>query len=88
LGCVAWLLYLLVCCYYALFILDIFDGLGVDIVVGFGCAICVMLSKKWASEILCFGVLVGAFSVFGRADTGKPVQNYGLFRKIEVFLKL
>jgi len=47
-----------------------------------------MLSKKWASEILCFGVLVGAFSVFGRADTGKPVQNYGLFRKIEVFLKL
>jgi len=21
-----------------------------------------------------FGVLVGAFSVFGRADTGKPVQ--------------
>jgi len=26
-----------------------------------------------------FGVLVGAFSVFGRADTGKPVQICGVF---------
>jgi len=32
-------------------------------------------------------VLVGAFSDFGRADTGKPVQNYGVFRKSEAFLE-
>jgi len=34
-------------------------------------------------DILVFGFcwLVGAFCDFGRADTGNPVQNYGLFRK-------
>jgi len=41
----------------------------------------------WAILILDFVVLVGAFSVFGRADTGKPVQNYGVFRKSEAFLE-
>jgi len=29
--------------------------------------------------------LVGAFSVFRRADTGKPVQNYGHFLIFEAF---
>jgi len=29
--------------------------------------------------------LVGAFSDFGRADTGKPVQNCGVFSEFEVF---
>jgi len=38
-----------------------------------------ILSIIWGPEILHFGVLVGAFSDFGRADTGKPVQIYGLF---------
>jgi len=33
-------------------------------------------------------VLVGAFSVFGRADTGKPVQNFPYFRKSAPNLKL
>jgi len=32
-------------------------------------------------------VLVGAFSVFGRADTGKPVQNYGVFVVFVLFLE-
>jgi len=32
-------------------------------------------------------VLVGAFSVFGRADTGKPVQNCGVFRENEANLE-
>jgi len=41
----------------------------------------------WAILILDFAVLVGAFSDFGRADTGKPVQNYGVFRKSEAFLE-
>jgi len=31
-------------------------------------------------------VLVGAFSVFGRADTGKPVQIWGYISKYEVNL--
>jgi len=29
---------------------------------------------KCVISVLDFGVLVGAFSDFGRADTGKPVQ--------------
>jgi len=28
-------------------------------------------------EKINLGVLVGAFSIFGRADTGNPVQNWG-----------
>jgi len=32
-------------------------------------------------------VLVGAFSVFGRADTGKPVQIYGDFGDFEEFVE-
>jgi len=32
-------------------------------------------------------VLVGAFSDFGRADTGKPVQIYILFCDFEAFLE-
>jgi len=37
--------------------------------------------------ILCFCWLVGAFSVFGRADTGKPVQIWWIFWYFEVFLE-
>jgi len=37
--------------------------------------------------ILHFGGLVGAFSIFGRADTGKPVQILGYISKIEAFLE-
>jgi len=44
------------------------------------------IMEKVASRVFGFCVLVGAFSDFGDADTGKPVQNYGVFRKIEVFL--
>jgi len=44
------------------------------------------IMEKVASRVFGFCVLVGAFSDFGRADTGNPVQNYGVFRKIEVFL--
>jgi len=44
------------------------------------------IMEKVASRVFGFCVLVGAFSVFGDADTGKPVQNYGVFWKIEVFL--
>jgi len=33
--------------------------------------------------IFRFGVLVGAFSDFGRADTGKPVQIYRVFSDFE-----
>jgi len=29
--------------------------------------------------VFCFGVLVGAFSDFGRLDTGNPVQILPLF---------
>jgi len=44
-------------------------------------------SLKMANLISCFGVLVGAFSDFGRADTGKPVQIYGVFWILEAFLE-
>jgi len=40
------------------------------------------------SEILDFVWLVGAFSDFGRADTGKPVQIYGVFSDFEAFLEI
>jgi len=46
----------------------------------------VLLGVKCVISVLDFCVLVGAFSDFGRADTGKPVQNYVLFREIEAFL--
>jgi len=38
--------------------------------------------------ILGFGVLVGAFSNFGRADTGNPVQIYGVFADFALIRKL
>jgi len=41
-----------------------------------------------APEISGFGVLVGAFSDFGRADTGKPVQIYGVFSDFGTFLEI
>jgi len=31
--------------------------------------------------------LVGAFSVFGHADTGNPVQIWGYFREFTLFLE-
>jgi len=34
-------------------------------------------NRLW--KFLSFGVLVGAFSVFGHADTGNPVQILGVF---------
>jgi len=40
---------------------------------------------KLAPENFENGVLVGAFSVFGRADTGKPVQIFVLFWDFEAF---
>jgi len=44
----------------------------------------------YGSSILVFDflVLVGAFSVFGRADTGKPVQIFGYFRIFVLILEL
>jgi len=46
------------------------------------------IAIKLAPKISHFGWLVGAFSIFRRADTGKPVQNYGCFVIFEAFLKL
>jgi len=44
------------------------------------------ICQKWAPDIFNFGVLVGAFSVFGYADTGKPVQIYVVFCDFEGIL--
>jgi len=44
------------------------------------------MCQKWAPEISGFGVLVGAFSDFGYADTGKPVQIYVVFCNFEGIL--
>jgi len=41
------------------------------------------VGQNWWILVLHFCWLVGAFSVFGRADTGKPVQNYWLFSEFE-----
>jgi len=41
------------------------------------------VGQNWWILVLGFCWLVGAFSVFGRADTGKPVQNYWLFSEFE-----
>jgi len=41
--------------------------------------------RKWAFLIFCFCWLVGAFSDFGRADTGNPVQILGVFWIFGVF---
>jgi len=49
---------------------------------------CVVYSsfyKNRAISVLHFPVLVGAFSVFGQLDTGKPVQILGHF---EIFVPI
>jgi len=47
----------------------------------------IILSINGAISKVRFGVLVGAFSVFGRADTGNPVQIWCVFCGFEVFPK-
>jgi len=54
--------------------------------VGLVCYSCIYCPKRLFG-IFGFGVLVGAFSVFGSADTGKPVQIYILFCIFEAFLE-
>jgi len=47
----------------------------------------IFIVTVWAILVLDFVGLVGAFSDFGRADTGKPVQIYCIFLDFGVFPK-
>jgi len=51
----------------------------------FYCDLLWLLSIKWLILIFCFLVLVGAFSDFGRADTGNPVQILPRFSIFEAW---
>jgi len=66
------LLYLISCCsvYYYLFLSLFVSVSWLGLVVLYS----LKIGKKWSLLIFCFEWLVGAFSVFGNADTGNPVQ--------------
>jgi len=55
-------------------------------VVGWIVVMVANYGKNNGINFLTFGVLVGAFSIFGLLDTGNPVQNSGVFRKLTLIL--
>jgi len=58
---------------------------------GYWCCICSgvggVLCYEWSFWVFENVWLVGAFSVFGRADTGNPVQIWEVFRNFASFLE-
>jgi len=56
------------------------------VVAGYGVVTVIYFMLILDILVFHFLVLVGAFSDFGRADTGKPVQNLPEFSKSEARL--